>query len=158
MKFPERVYTTSEVELARSLIDKGYRHRLRIIGSEAFRSKVKEALKLIKKAGYYNFLRTYIKRILEIEGLSQLRESEASIWVNKYAVEDPYEAAGFIIQKAWQMKAYLEGLPYYGHVGEFEATKIRIKFFKDLKKRSKDLEVQKRCEKIIKFWEESVFL
>jgi len=44
------------VRMARDFIEKGYKHRLRLRGSEEFRQKVKEALKLIKIAGYKNFL------------------------------------------------------------------------------------------------------
>jgi len=74
MDFPERVYTTEEVKKARSLIEKGYKHNLKAKGSPDFVAKVEEALQLIKTAGYYDFLRTYIRTIREITGLSQLRE------------------------------------------------------------------------------------
>ena len=158
MEFPKRIYTEEEVTLAKTLIEMGHQHRLQIIGSKEFRRKVREALKMIKKAGYYNFLRTYIRAIREIDGLSQLREAEASIWANKYTMENPIEAAGFIIQKAWQMRDYIEGEPYYGHIGETRAVRIRIKFLERLKERSKDPKIREECEMRLKLWDESVFL
>jgi len=158
MAFPRRVYTQDEVRRAKSLIDGGYRHRLRIIGSPEFKSKVKDALSLIKEAGRYDFLRRNIRAIVEIEGLSQLREAEASIWMNRYAVEDPFEAAGFIIQKAWQMDAYLRGVLYYGHVGETAAVSVRISFLRELKAKSRDPKVREECERRLRLWEESKLL
>ena len=158
MDFPKRVYTQDEVRRARSLIERGYRHRLRVVGSPEFRSKVKEALKLIEKAGRYDFLRRNIRAIVEIDGLSQLREAEASIWMNRYAVEDPLEAAGFIIQKAWQMDAYLKGMIYYGHLGETAAVNARLNFLKELKAKSRDPKVREECERRLRLWEESRLL
>jgi len=99
MNFPERVYTKDEVKQARDLIKNGYKHELKVVGKPNFVNKVEKALKLIKTAGYYDFLRTYIKVILEIEGLSQLREQDASIWFHVKALDDPIDDAGFIIQK-----------------------------------------------------------
>ncbi len=107
MKFPERVYTVEEVQKAKGLIGKGFRHRLRVRGSPEFKHQVEEALNLVKTAKHYDFLRTYIKHIVEIGGLTQLREAEASIWANKYTVADPVEAASLFIHKAHQMKDYI---------------------------------------------------
>ena len=156
MGFPERVYTVEEVKKARALIAKGYKHRLRVVGSQDFKRKVKETLKLIKTAKYYNFLRTYIRQIREIGGLSQLREAEVAIWANKYAVADPIEAAGFIIQKAQQMKDFIEGRLYYDK-GEAQAIKKRIEFLETLRDRSKDQTVKKDCEENLKRWGELTF-
>jgi len=156
MKFPKRVYTVEEVKKARALIAKGYKHRLRVVGSPDFKRKAKEALKLIKTAKYYNFLRTYIRQIREIGGLSQLREAEAAIWANKYAVADPVEAAGFIIQKAQQMKDFIEGRLYY-ETAEMRAVKKRIEFLETLRDGSKDQAVKKKCEEHLKRWAELTF-
>ena len=156
MGFPERVYTVEEVKKARALVEKGYKHRLRVTGSPDFKRKVKEALKLIKTAKYYDFLRTYIRQIREIGGLSQLREEEVAIWANKYAVADPIEAAGFIIQKAQQMKDFMEGRLYY-ETGEVRAVKKRIEFLETLRDRSKNQAVKKKCEKNLKRWTELTF-
>ena len=156
MKFPERVYTVKEVKKARELIAKGYKHRLKVVGSPDFRSKAKEALKLIRTAKYYDFLRTYIRQIREIDGLSQLREAEAAIWANKYAVADPIEAAGFIIQKAQQMKDFIEGKLYYDK-GEIKAVEKRIEFLETLRDRSKNQAVKKKCEENLKRWAELMF-
>ncbi|RLI02572.1 hypothetical protein DRO38_03755, partial [Candidatus Bathyarchaeota archaeon] len=117
-RFPERVYTRDEVRRARDLIERGHRHELQVSGSREFTKKTQEALKLIKEAGYYDFLRTYIREIREINGLSQLRECDSAIWANIYAVQHPVDAARFFVQKAWQMKNYIEGKMYYGHQGE----------------------------------------
>ena len=156
MGFPERVYTVEEVKKAREFIAKGYKHRLRVVGSPDFKSKTKEALKLIKTAKYYDFLRTYIRQIREIGGLSQLREAEVAIWANKYAVADPIEAAGFIIQKAQQMKDFIEGRLYYDK-GEIRAVEKRIQFLETLRDRSKNREVKKKCEEALKRWAELTF-
>lgn len=156
MRFPERVYTTEEVKKAVNLIGKGYKHDLEVNGSPDFRNKVEEALKLVKTAEYYDFLRTYIRQIREIDGLSQLREAEVAIWANKYAVADPIEAAGFIIQKAQQMKDFIEGRLYY-ETAEVRAVKKRIEFLETLRDRSKDQAVKKGCEENLKRWTETTF-
>ncbi len=156
MKFPKRVYTVEEVKKARALIAKGHKHRLRVVGSPDFKRKVEEALKLIRTAEYYDFLRTYIRQIREIGGLSQLREAEVAIWANKYAVADLIEAAGFIIQKAQQMKDFIEGRLYYDK-GEARAVKKRIEFLETLRDGSKDQAVKKKCEENLKRWVELTF-
>jgi hypothetical protein len=156
MSFPERVYTVEEVKKARELIEKGYKHNLEVSGSPDFKRKVEKALELIKTAEYYDFLRTYIRQIREIDGLSQLREAEAAIWANKYAVADPVEAAGFIIQKAHQMKGFIDGELYYDR-GEIKAVEKRIEFLRMLRKRSKNHAVKKKCEENLKRWSELTF-
>lgn len=156
VKFSKRVYTTEEVEKARELIKKGHKHRLKIKGSPEFKQKVKEALDLIKTAQYYDFLHTYIKQVIEIDGFSQLRESEITIWANKYAVEDPIEGAGFLVQKAHQMKDYIEGRLYYDK-GEINAVRKRIQFLEILRNKSKDQTVKRKCEESLKRWTETPF-
>ena len=156
MRFPERVYTAEEVKKATELIGKGHKHNLEVNGSPDFRDKAEEALELIKTAEYYDFLRTYIRQIREIDGLSQLREAEVTIWANKYAVADPIEAAGFIIQKAQQMKDFIEGRLYY-ETAEVRAVEKRIEFLETLRDRSKDQAVKKECEESLKRWTETTF-
>jgi len=158
VKFPEKVFTIQEVEAARKLIEKGYKHRLKVSGSPRFKENVKEALKLIETAEHHNFLRTYIRKIVEIKGLSQLREADAAIWANNHAVADPIDAANFFIQKAQQMKDYLEGKPYFGGTAEATAVQKGIEFLKALKNKSKDNVTRKRCEKALQQWEDSKFL
>jgi len=133
MDFPERVYTVEEVQRAKGLIEKRYRHRLKVKGSQEFRQKVKEALELIKTADFKDFLRTYIRQIMEIDGFSQLRTEEVAIWANKYTVAEPVDAASYFVQKAQQMKDYLEGRLYYDK-GELDAIKKRIQFIETLRK------------------------
>jgi len=156
MRFPERVYTVEEVKKARKLIEKGHKHNLEVSGSPDFKRKVEEALELIRTAEHYDFLRTYIRQIREIDGLSQLREAEVAIWANKYAVADPIEAAGFIIQKAQQMKDFIEGRLYYDK-GEMKAVQKRIEFLETLRDRTKNQDVKKKCEEILKKWTEITF-
>ncbi len=156
MSFPERVYTVEEVKKAMELVGKGHRHNLELNGSPDFKSKAEEALQLIRTAEYYDFLRTYIRQITEIDGLSQLREAEVSIWTNKIVVADPFEAAGLFIQKAHQMKDFLEGKLYY-ETGEIRAVEKRIQFLKTLKNRSKSQAVKKKCEEHLKRWAETTF-
>jgi len=156
MEFPKRIYTTEEVERARELIKKGHKHHLKVKGSPEFKQKVKEALSLIKTAQYYDFFRTYIKQVIEINVFSQLRESESVIWTNKYAVEDPIECSSFLIQKAHQMKDYIEGRLYYDK-GEINAVKKRIQFLETLKNKSKNQIIKKKCEESLKRWTETPF-
>jgi len=158
LDFPKRVYTVEEVKKAKELINEGYRHRLRVKGSLNFKQKVKQVIKLVKTAGYYDFLRTYIRRIIEIDGLTQLREAEAAIWANKYAVENPVDAASLFVQKADHMKEYLEGKLYYGGEAEKRSVEKRIEFLEVLKRKSQEKEVRDECERLLKFWSESVFL
>lgn len=158
MAFPDRIYTGDEVKEAGKLAKKGYKHRLKVKGSLDFRQKVKDALKLVKTAGYYDFLRTYIREIMEIDGLTQLREAEAAIWANKYAVQNPVDAASLFIQKANHMKEYLEGQIYYGGEAERRSVEKRIEFLETLKMKSRKKEVKEECEKLLKSWSESVFL
>ena len=157
-EFPRRVYTKDEVKKAREAIESGHIHRLKITGSKEFKKKVREALKLIKTTKQYKFLRTYIREIKEIDGLTQLREAEAAIWANKYAVKDPIDAASLFIQKAHQMKNYIEGKLYYGGEAEHSATQKRIEFLEKLKNKTRKKEVKKRCEEILKAWEESMYI
>jgi hypothetical protein len=155
LKFPERVYTAEEVKTAKELIDKGYKHRLTVKGSLNFKQKVSQTFKLVKTAGYYEFLRTYIKQIIEIDGLTQLRETEAAIWANKFAVENPVDAASLFIQKTNQMKEYIEGELYYGGTAEKRSVEKRIEFLESLKNKSEKKEVKEECERLLKMWEDS---
>jgi hypothetical protein len=155
LEFPSRIYTEEEVKRAKKLIDNGYRHRLTVQGSSDFKMKVRKALELVKVAGYSNFLRTYIRNIEEIDGLTQLRQSEATIWANGYAVENPVDAASVLVQKANHMKEYLEGKLYYGGTAEKRSGEKRIEFLHTLKKRSKQKVVARECERLLKMWEES---
>ncbi|MDH5450720.1 MAG: hypothetical protein OEX77_07470 [Candidatus Bathyarchaeota archaeon] len=156
MEFPKRVYTADEVETAKELIREGHKHRLKIKGKPEFKQRIKEALGLIKTAQFYDFLRTYIRQIIEIDGFSQLRETESVIWLSKYAVEDPIEGAGFLIQKAHQMKDYIEGRLYYDK-GEVNAVKKRVQFLQHLKTRSKNPTLKRKCEDRLKRWTETPF-
>jgi len=156
MAFPERVYTKEEVKQARELIEKGYKHDLRAKGSPEFVAKVEEALKLIKTAGYYDFLRAYIRVIREIEGLSQLREQEAAIWFHVKALDDPIDNVGFIIQKTQQMKDFIEGRLYY-ETAEIRAVNKRIEFVETLKDKTDDPAIKKRCVENLEKWNEQPF-
>ncbi len=157
MEFPERIYTVEEVKRARELINKGFKHDLKVIGGKEFKQKVEKAILLIKEINRYDFLRTYIRRIVEVDGFSQLREAEAAIWMNKYMVEEPVNAASFIIQKVWQMKNFIEGKINYG-TEETRLVRKRIEFLEKLREESKDEAVRKKCNEILKQWEESSFL
>ncbi len=155
MEFPEKVYTAEEVKTAKSLIDQGYKHNLTVEGSLDFKGKVSQALELIKTADYYEFLRTYVKKIMEIDGITQLRETEAEIWANKFAVENPVDAASLLIQKAFHMKEYLEGELYYGGNAERRSVAKRMEFLATLKIKSEDKHVKEECERLLQLWKES---
>ena len=156
MNFPERVYTKDEVKQARELIENGYKHDLKVNGSTNFIAKVEEALKLIKSAGYYDYLRTYIRVIREIKGLSQLREQEAAIWFHVKALDDPIDDAGFIIQKTQQMNDFIDGRLYY-ETAEIRAVNKRMEFVETLKNKTDIPELKKRCEENLKRWKEQPF-
>jgi len=151
VEFPERVFTEDEVKTAKELIEKGYKHRLKIVGSPKFKSKIEKTLKLIKTAGYHDFLRTYIRQIQEIEGFSQLHEADVTIWANMPMMADIVDAASYIVQKAQQMKDYLEGKLYYG-TGEMSAIEKRLEFLEKLKEKSKNQDVKRRCEELLRQW------
>jgi hypothetical protein len=155
LEFPKRIYTVEEVKKAKELIDKGYKHHLRVKGSPNFKQKVRQSLTLVKIAGYYEFLRTYIRSVEEIDGLTQLREANAAIWANKYAVESSVDAASVFVQKANHMKEYIEGKLYYGGEAEKRSVTKRIEFLKVLKEKTREDKVKKECVRLLKFWDES---
>jgi hypothetical protein len=155
MSFPERVYTTQEVKNAKSLVDQGYKHNLTIEGEPEFTQKVNQALELVKKAGSFDFLRTYVRQIKEIDGITQLRETEVAIWAGKFAVENPVDAASLFIQKAYQMKEYLEGELYYGGNAEKRSVTKRIEFLQTLKDKTSDKAVKEECERLLEMWKDS---
>jgi len=156
--FPKRVYTVDEVEKARKIVESGYKHRLIVKGNPLFKKRVKEALNHVKTAEFYEYLRSYIKQIVQIDGFSQLREAEAAIWANMQLLENPIEAAGFFMQKASQMKEFLEGRLHYGGTAEVRSVEKRIEFLKALRSRSKNRAVKNECGKILKRWAESTFV
>ncbi|PVX23259.1 MAG: hypothetical protein CW716_12585 [Candidatus Bathyarchaeum sp.] len=156
MDFPERVYTKDEVKRAKELIDQGYKHDLETKGSPEFVARVNKALELIAAAGYCDFVQTYIRTIREITGLSQLREEEAAIWFHVKALDDPIDDAGFIIQKTQQMKDFIEGRLYY-ETGEIRAVNKRIEFVENLRDKTDDPDIKKRCEENLKRWNEQPF-
>ncbi len=155
MKFPEKVYTTKEVQTAKNLLDQGYKHILKVEGTQKFKEKVNESLDLLKSVGYYELLRTYIREITEIDGLTQLRETEAVIWANKFAVENPVDAASLFVQKVNHMKEYLEGKEYYGGQAEKRSVNKRIEFLEKLKKESKNKSIKDECKRLLQMWEDS---
>lgn len=149
--FPERVYTAEEIQLAQRLISQGYKHKRKVVGSDVFRKKVERILGLIRVAGYQDFFRTYIRSVVEIDGIGQLREYEATIWANAHNVDDPVEGARFLVQKAYQMKSYLEAKPYHEY-GETVAIQKSLEFLEDLKNRCEDDDLKGKCEKALKVW------
>ena len=157
MSFPDKVYTTEEVKSAKALVDKGYKHNLVIEGSTEFTQKVSQALELIKTAGYFDFLRTYLRKIMEIDGISQLRETEVAIWAGKFTVENPVDSASLFIQKAYHMKEYLEGALYYGGNAEKRSVTKRVEFLESLKDKSSDKVVKEECEQLLEMWKDSSF-
>ena len=153
MEFPRRIYTVKEFMQARDCVKKGYRHRLKVSGSRDFKEKVKRIKSLLHTADYYDFLRTYIRCIKEIEGMGQLRETEAIIWLNKYLLENPVEGARFIVQKAQQMQDYLDGKQYYDK-GEMAAVKKSIDFLRVLGSKRLNEDLKQQCLASLKQWTE----
>ena len=155
MSFPDRVYTTEEVKNAKTLVDQGHKHNLIVEGTPEFRKQVNKALELIKTAEYYDFLQSYIRKIMEIDGITQLRETEVAIWANKFAVENPVDAASLFIQKAYHMKEYIEGELYYGGNAEKRSVAKRIEFLQTLKTKTEDKEIKEECERLLEMWKDS---
>ena len=155
MSFPERVYTEEEHEKAKLLVDKGYKHELKVRGDKDFVEKVKAALELVKAVDFYDFLRTYLREITEIDGITQLRETEVSIWANKFAVENAVDFASLLIQKAYHMKEYLDGELYYGGASEKRNVQKRIEFLEALRDKTADTKVKAECERLLEMWRES---
>jgi len=151
LAFPERVYTQEEVDNARELVQKGYKHALVTEGSEQFKDKMQQVLGLIKTAEYYDFVCTYLRGIIEIQGFSQLHESDVALWANMSMLDDVVNAASYVVQKAQQMKDYLDGNLYYG-IGEIAAIEKRLEFLKALKSKSESREVKAKCEQLLKEW------
>jgi hypothetical protein len=155
LDFPETVYTEEEHRKAKKLVDSGYRHDLKVTGDAGFVEKVNAALDLVMTADCYDFLRTYLREITEIDGITQLRETEVSIWANKFAVENPIDFASLLIQKAHHMREYLEGELYYGGASEKRTVQKRIEFLETLKDRTTDARVKAECERLLQMWRES---
>ena len=155
MKFPERIYTEEEHKKAKQLTDAGYKHDLKVIGDSNFKAKVNQALDLTKTAGFHDFLRTYFRQIIEIDGITQLRETEVAVWANKFAVQNPVDFASLLMQKAYHMKEYLEGELYYGGASEKRTVQKRIEFLETLKNKTLDNEVKTECERLLEMWRES---
>ncbi len=155
MNFPDRVYTTEEVKSAKALVDQGYKHELTVEGSFDFKKQVNQALEIVKTAGYYDFLQSYIRKIVEIDGITQLRESEVAIWAGKFAVQNHVDAASLFIQKAHHMKEYLEGKLYYGGNAEKRSVAKRIEFLETLRDKTDDKVVKQECERLLEMWKDS---
>ena len=75
-----------------------------------------------------------------------------------YLLEDSIEASSFFIQKASQMKFFLEDKVYYGHEGEKSAIDSRIDFLRSLEEKSEEMKIKERCRQKIRMWEDSKFL
>ncbi len=155
MSFPERVYTAEEVKAANALVCQGYKHELTVEGERIFTSKVNSALELIKTAGFSDYLKSYIRKIVEIDGITQLRETEVAIWANKFAVDNPVDFASLLIQKAYQMSEYLQGQLYYGGNAEKRSVTKRIEFLQVLQEKTDDKEIKEECNRLLDLWKES---
>jgi hypothetical protein len=151
VNFPERIYTLDELKEARAAIASGYKHEVRVVGNPQFNNRVSMITELIKLAGYWELLKTFIREIRLTEGVSQLRETEASIWLNQMTLENPIEGARFIMQKVFQMQSYIEGKAWY-IMGELPAVKKSICFLKELRSRLQDTELKAKCSQILDEW------
>jgi hypothetical protein len=157
LTFPEKVYTEEEHLQAKQLLDQGYKHNLQIEGDSDFVEKVNQALALIKIVGEYEFIQSCLRLIKEIDGITQLRETEVAVWANKFAVENPVDFASLLIQKAHHMKEYLDGELYYGGASENRTIKKRMQFLESLKEKTVDVKVKAECERLLEMWREFSF-
>jgi hypothetical protein len=155
LSFPEKVYTGKEVKAAKALVDQGYKHKLTVDGKSDFTRKVKEALEYVETAGYLDYLQSYIRNITEIDGMTQLRQTEVAIWANKFAVDNPVDAASLFIQKAYTMEEYLNGKLYYGGKAEKRSIIKRIEFLQALKEKTSDRSVKEECDRLLGLWNDS---
>jgi hypothetical protein len=155
LSFPEKVFTGKELKAAKALVDRGHKHNLTVEGEPEFTKKVNQALDLIKDAECYDYLRTYIRSIKEIDGMTQLRQAEVAIWANKFAVDNPVDAASLFIQKAYIMQEYLEGKLYYGGEAERRSIAKRLEFLESLKEKSQDSKVRAECERLLDLWKDN---
>jgi hypothetical protein len=155
LDFPEKVYTEEEHKKAKQLVNAGYKHELKVSGDPVFVEKVNKALELAKTAGCYEFLRTYLRQIIEIDGITQLRETEVAIWANKFAVENVVDFASLLVQKAHHMKEYLDGELYYGGASEKRTVQKRMEFLELLKNKTSDANVKEECDRLLEMWRES---
>lgn len=143
---------------ARELIENGFRHNVSIMGDSSFQTKVNKALDLMRIAGYYDFFRTYIRQVKEVDGFTQLRKSDATIWANEYAVENSVDAASLFVQKASQMKEYIEGFIYFGGEAEKRSIIKRIGFLENLRQMTTEGKVREECERLLGLWRESALV
>jgi hypothetical protein len=139
-------------------MNRGFRHNISIEGTALFIIKVNRALALIKNAEYDDFFSACIRQIREVDGFAQLRKSDATIWANKYTVDNPVDAASVFIQKASQMKEYLEGILYFGGEAEKRSITKRIEFLETLKEKTKKNSVREECDRLLRFWRESALV
>ena len=153
--FPERVYTAEEVKTAKELVHQGYKHNVTVEGSEDFKAKVGISLELIKQAGFWDFLTAYVRNIVEIDGLTQLRETEVAVWANKFAVENTVDFASLLVQKAYHMQEYLEGELYYGGTAEKRSVAKRMEFLQVLIDKAGDNATKEECQRLLDMWKES---
>ncbi|MEM2968706.1 MAG: hypothetical protein QXJ76_05300, partial [Candidatus Bathyarchaeia archaeon] len=70
-------------------------------------------------------------------------------------VENPVDAASLFIQKASQMKEYLEGELYYGGTAEKRSVEKRMEFLEILKQKTNDESVKAECERLLQMWKDS---
>ena len=70
-------------------------------------------------------------------------------------MENPVDAASLFIQKAYQMKEYLEGELYYGGNAEKRSVTKRIEFLQTLKDKTNDKTVKEECERLLEMWKDS---
>ncbi|HDI01959.1 MAG TPA: hypothetical protein ENF78_05990 [Candidatus Bathyarchaeota archaeon] len=155
--FPKRLMTKEEIDRALELIRAGYRHQVEIKGSEDFVKAVREALRLVDLAGYGDEVRAYIRAVVEVEGFSQLRPEEATLWVSSGAIGNTVLLASLIVQKALQMKFYLEGKPFYGHICELKTTQAKYEFIRKLREKCEDEDIKKVCDEILSELEASIY-
>ena len=157
-RFPRRIYTADEVERARQFAQSGLKHRLVLNGSLNFKRGARAALRHVKTAGFRDLLRTYIRKIVEVDGFSQLREDDAAIWMNTQSLANAIEAAGFLVQKAFLMKEFLEGRLHYGGAAEARSVEKRVKFLKALETQANSRIVKEECKRMLRSWADSAFV
>jgi hypothetical protein len=151
LEFPRRIYTVKEVMKARECVNNGYKHRLTVIGSNDFKEKIKRIKSLLRITDYFDFFRTYIRTIQEIDGISQLRETEATIWLNDVLARKPCDGARFVIQKAYQMQDYLAGKQFY-EKGEMAAIEKSLEFLRLLQEKRITDDLKQQCKLILDQW------
>ena len=134
---------------------KGYKHNITVEGSAEFKEKINQVLELIKTAGYFEFFRAYIRKIMEIDGLTNFAKRKWLSGQTNLPLKTQWMRRACLCRRLISMKEYLEGELYYGGNAEKRSVAKRVEFLQVLKDKSDDKNVKEECERLLQMWKES---